>query len=183
MAVLGQVSLQESGAAEHSSRGPFEVSRDDAVEVLSSTDVFSDTYVGFGGTPSRQACAFRTVLDQSDADRLFKQILAKGHLAGRLYALCGLYYTDHDRFLKEIEPYRRSPDSVATFQGCLMGRQGVARLVELREPRVIRLRDASETTEEWRERNQDPGGSQDYSLDILGGGWPARFKEMKGCHR
>jgi hypothetical protein len=145
--------------------------------------VFADLYVGFAGTPSQEACSFRTVLDQPDADHLFKQILAKGHLAGRLYALCGLYFTDHERFVREIQPYRRSADSVATYQSCIMNRARVASLVESADPRAIRLKDPSETMEEWRRRKMESGGSQDYALDILGGGRPARFQEMNGCDR
>jgi len=159
------------------------LSREEAIEILSRTDTFADTYVGFAGSASREACAFRAVLDQPDADSLFKGILAKGHVAGRLYALCGLYFTDHPRFVQEIQPYRERADSVGTFSGCISNRQRVAKLVESSYPRVIRLKDPSETTDEWVARNMGPDGSRDYSLDILGGGWPARFKEMKGCDR
>jgi hypothetical protein len=168
-----------------SPRGQFDVTRDQAVEILSTTDTFADTYVGFVGGPSRQACAFRRVLDQPDADKLFKQILAKAPLAGRLYALCGLYFTDHEHFLRVIQPYRESADSVATFQGCIYGRAHVASLVELADrgqPKVVRLRELTETTAEWLKRTRD-SASQDYRIDILGGGWPARFREMKGCDR
>ena len=159
------------------------MSREQALQILSRTDTFADTYVGFAGSPSQEACAFRTVLDQPDADRLFKRMLVQAHVAGRLYALCGLYFTDHERFAREIQPYRGSADSVATFSGCIMGRQPIAKLVESSYPRVIRLKDPSETTQEWVERNIGPDGSHDYSLDIVGGGWPARFKEMKSCDR
>ena len=175
LTIVGLVSLDQVPAAS--------VEREQAVKVLSTTDEFADAYVGFVGGPSAQACAFRTVLDQPDADRLFKQILTRARPAGRLYALCGLYFTDHERFLKEIPSYRKSADSVATFSGCLMGRAPIASLVELSGARVVRLRDPSETMQEWRSRNQDSSGWQDYSIDILGGGWPARFKEMKGCDR
>src|SRR5262249_10092895 len=126
---------------------------------------------------------FGTVLAQPDADQLFKEILTKGHLAGRLYALCGIYFTDHERFAQEIKPYRTSRDSVATYAGCIMGHERVARLVELADPRVVRLRDPSETIEAWLDRHPDPSGSRDYAMDIVGGGWPAHFKEMKGCKR
>ena len=179
-AVLAAALLAPGLAA---ARGQFEVSREQAIQVLETTDVFADLYVGFVGAPSREACSFRTVLDQPDAERLFKQILARGHLAGRLYALCGLYFTDHEQFLEEIQPYRRSADSVDTYQACLMNRVPVARLVEVTDARVVRLKAPSETTEEWRRRTLVPGESQDYSFDIVGGGWPARFKEMKGCDR
>jgi hypothetical protein len=158
-------------------------SREQAIAILSRTDTFADTYVGFVGGASREACAFRTLIDQPDADRLFKGLLGEAHLAGRLYALCGLYFTDPPRFKKEIQPYRTSRDSVATFAGCIMGRQPIAKLVESSSPRVIRLADPSQTTEEWVARHIGPDGSRDYSLDIIGGGWPARFKEMKGCDR
>ena len=159
------------------------MSREQALEILSRTDTFADTYVGFAGGVSQEACAFRTVFDQPDADRLFKRILGQAHAAGLLYALCGLYFTDHGRFVREIQPYRERADSVETFTGCIMGREPIAKLVESSYPRVIRLKDPSETTEEWVARNIGPDGSRDYSLDILGGGWPARFKELKGCDR
>src|SRR5262249_40569585 len=155
--------------------------REQAIEILSHTDQFADAYVGFAGSPSPEACAFRAVLDQPDADRLFKQLLAKAHLPGRLYALCGLYFTDHEAFAKEIQPYRSSRDSVAIFQGCIMSRAKVASLVESKDPRAVRLKDPSETMQEWLRRTREAGGSQNYILDILGGGWSDRFKEMKNC--
>ena len=166
-----------------SAAGQFEKSREEAIRVLLKTEVFADNFVGFVGRPSDEVCSFRTVLAQPDADALFKEILTKGRLAGRLYALCGLYFTDHERFAHEIQPYRKSADSVAMSAGCIMGRERVARLVERADPRVIRLKDPSETTNAWLDRHPDPTGSRDYSMDILGGGWPAHFKEMKGCDR
>jgi len=164
-------------------KGQYEKSREEAIRVLLKTEVFADNFVGFIGRPSDEVCSFRTVLAQPDADALFKEILTKGHLAGRLYALCGLYFTDHERFAHEIQPYRKSADSVATYGGCIMGRERVDRLVERSEARVIRLKDPSETTAQWLDRHPDPTKSRDYSMDILGGGWPAHFKEMKGCDR
>jgi len=181
VALLALVGMGPRAVEADSSWNRASLAGQKALEVLSSTDVFADPYVGFAGSPSREACAFRTILDQPDADRLFRRLLARAHLPGRLYALCGLYFTDHDRFLRVIQPYRESPDSVATFQGCFYGREGVAKLVESSHPRAIRLRDPTETTAEWLERNKDPSGSQDFVFDILGGGWPARFKEMNAC--
>jgi len=173
-------SLPTVGSSIDSHRYDLPLSRAQALEILLGTETFADTMVGIAGIPSHQACAFRVVLDQPDADSLFKRILADAHLAGQLYALCGLYFTDPTAFLHAVEPFRTRTDAVETYQGCISSPEGVSSLVELNLPTVVRLRDRAESTSEWLARNSDLV-TDGYRLDMLGGGWPARLKEIRGC--
>ena len=81
-------------------------SREQAIALLTNTDTFASTAVGEGGQPSDESIAFARVFLEPDADAVFKQLLGEAKVAGQLYALCELYFTDPDTFRQEVAQYQ-----------------------------------------------------------------------------
>src|SRR5215208_2383169 len=69
-----------------------------AYSLLRSTEMFSSPYVGFGGVPSCEVLAFQSILNSPVADGVFKRLIEQATLAGQLYGLSGLYFTDSRSF-------------------------------------------------------------------------------------
>jgi hypothetical protein len=168
-----------TGGAPRTSRTRTSVSREEAIRILETTDTFADTSVGFGGGPSKEACAFAVVVREPDADSLFRALLENGRTAGQLYALCGLYFTDPAGFTRAVSPYRGRKDSVKTFSGCLGGASEVGRVVEHAHPHAVRLASPKETLAQWVQRN--PEARPAFFVDIVGGGYPAALRAMRPC--
>jgi hypothetical protein len=141
-----------------------------AIELLLKTDVFADDAVGIAGVVSEQVKAFRLIMDQSDAAEVFSHILRKGTVAGQLYALCGLYSTDHDLFRQTIDRYKSSRREVRAEFGCIMYTLAVSELVYNDDPDTVRLK-PGQTLSEWRSEHH----SDHLRLDISGGGYPSLF--------
>lgn len=155
------------------------LSRDAAIRILETTEVFADTAIGFAGEPSAPACAWAVLARERDARDLFVSLLARGRPAGQLYALCGLYFADPAAFREHIEPYRGRADEVRTFMGCLGGMKRMGELVEHTGPRAVRLASPKDTLRDWVKH--DPGGGRGIFLDIYGGGYPATFRALRPC--
>src|SRR5690606_3705851 len=135
---------------------------------------FASSYVGIGGEPSEQYTAFNTLLQGRDADAAFRALLSRAHVAGQLYALCGLYLIDREYFEAVVPEYEASRDSVWTIMGDVVDRVPVASIVN--SPRGIRLAEG-QTLAEWYEEHHGEGWqriepSEVYEYDIVGGAWP-----------
>lgn len=153
------------------------VTRERAIEILMDTETFASTVVGEGGRASDQARAFARVFKEEDADALFKDLLQRAKLPGQLYALCGLYYTDHEHFLETLEDYHDRNDGVLTMWGCIGETKSVAEIIESSSAVAVRLQTPDENTDEWVARNKD-GISGGIELDFVGGGYPALFRQF-----
>lgn len=108
------------------------------------------------------------------ATEAFKVLLERGRLAGQLYALAGLFFTDRTYFDSVIEQYAESRRRVTTFFGCIMSETPVVEIV--RHPNGIRLAQG-QTLAEWYEQHYGEGWerlepAEVFELDIVGGGWP-----------
>ncbi len=101
----------------------------DAYHVLRDADFFSSGCVGFACVPPPTVEAFRVLIEDPGADAAFKSLLDEASLAGQLYALAGVYYTDADRFGLYAAPYRRTSKKVEYWSGCIGGRSAVRDLV------------------------------------------------------
>lgn len=143
-----------------------------AYEMLLKAERFEQGAVGYAGTPSRFIESFNTLLKEKSADGAFKSLLREAGTAGKLYALCGIYFTDYESFRKEIKKYAESGESVQTMSGCLISDEKVAKIVELNAANVAIIK-PSQTIEEFWKTNR--GG---YELDIAHGGFPATFRRF-----
>ena len=127
-----------------------EMDRVAAMDTLLHTDTFADEQVGYEQAVSRQVEAFRVLLEQPDAAEAFASLLERGGTAGQLYALCGLYVTDRERFDKASPQYIKSDQFVRRAAGGLVWTSPVADVVG---------------------RSQLDGSGR----DIVGGGYPRAF--------
>lgn len=141
-----------------------------AYEMLLKAERFEQGAVGYAGTPSRFIESFNVILKEDSADAAFKSLLNEATIAGKLYALCGLYFTDYKAFQSEIGKYAKNNESVQTMSGCIISDEKVAKIVELNAANVAIIK-PSQTIEDFWKTNK--GG---YELDIAHGGFPATFK-------
>jgi hypothetical protein len=75
-----------------------------AYDTLIVADRFESSRVGASGAMPNSVRSLRTLLTEKHAAVAFRSLLTRATLAGQLYALCGLYIVDHERFLVEVKP-------------------------------------------------------------------------------
>ncbi|MEZ5427409.1 MAG: hypothetical protein R2747_14150 [Pyrinomonadaceae bacterium] len=143
-----------------------------AYRSLIKANRFEDAIVGFAGTVSEYAKDLDILLKEKEADAAFKSILKNGTLSARLYALCGLFYADHDAFQKEIAGYENSEQTVSLLSGCIMSEEKVSRIAQSDASNVAVI-SQTETLEDFLKTN--PGS---YVIDIAHGGYPATFRHF-----
>ncbi|HSK77332.1 MAG TPA: hypothetical protein VLQ45_12840 [Thermoanaerobaculia bacterium] len=101
-----------------------------AYSLLRSAEVFSSPYIGFGGEPSCEVMAFQRILDSPVADGMFKRLIEQATLAGQLYGLSGLYFTDPGSFVAQVDRYGKMKKPVRTQNGCIISEEPVMAIVE-----------------------------------------------------
>lgn len=143
-----------------------------AYRSLLEAERFEDALVGFAGSLSEYAAALDTLLRETNADAAFKSLLNSATLPGRLYALCGLFYTDPAAFQAELVKYKNSPEQVSRFSGCLVFEEKVSRIVESNASNVAII-GQTETLEDFLKTNPTS-----YVSDIAHGGYPATFRHF-----
>lgn len=113
-------------------------------EFLLKTRVFESRFVGGGGTRSNGSNAFQVILRQPERKECFHDLLERAHLAGKLYALCGLHLIDRDAYEAAVKPYRDSKEPVSGLIGCLGGGYKVGDLIRRIDsgslPRELQMR-------------------------------------------
>ena len=142
----------------------------EATELLRGTGQFADTAIGVAGITPDQLHAWHTIMDSPDADSVLKGLLEEASVAGQLYALCGLYFTDPPYFVERIEPYRTMDVSINVAFGCMLDEMPVKDIVEQRDG--CRLTGPDQSLTDWSLAN--PGVTM--ILDIFGGGYPTAFR-------
>jgi hypothetical protein len=150
--------------------GEISMSRQQAIAFLLRTNVFADSAIGISGVTSNQVAAFRILLREPDADTLFKQLLQEGQIAGQLYGLCGLYWTDRSEMMKAVPRYAKIHSEVRTQSGCSGSSEAVSELVENKERCTLRLSDG-ESPSQWCKTHS----CESYRVDIVGGAYPWEF--------
>jgi len=157
---------------------PATLSPDDkkAYQTVAAAGQFCSEGVGEAGITPPVLVTFRALSKNPQADAAFKQLLVDATTAGKLYALCGVYYTDPAFFEKAVQPFRHSREEVPTVMGCIISRDTVGSIVEQSGPAAVRLKTRSQTIKQWAEETKP--ASMRY--DIIGGGWPDVFKESGG---
>jgi hypothetical protein len=133
----------------------------------------ADDVIACAVQPSRLIAGYRTLLKEPSADAAFKSLLDHATPAGQLYALCGVYYSDHPFFLAVLRKHTERTDYVSTQFGCVRGRMRVSDIVKLDDaPDVVRLT-SQESIFEWMNRNRKLSR---FRFDIFGGGYPSVFR-------
>lgn len=97
--------------------------------ILEHAPGFSSVAVGEAAITPSEVLAWRVILQSPAADATFKRVLARGSLAGRLYALTGLRLTDHAYYQQAVKRMLLSGGSVRTTRGCIVSMEHVADLV------------------------------------------------------
>ena len=83
-----------------------------AFGLLRDATQFESAYIGAVGAPSCNAIAFQVILEADTSDLVFKALLQEATLVGKLYALCGVYFTDPDFFAGAVNEFREQKDFV-----------------------------------------------------------------------
>jgi hypothetical protein len=95
-----------------------------AYEQLLHAPIFSIGPVGFAAQTSESELALNLLLNEKEAVAVLKDLLANATtLAGRMYALYGLYVKDREVFKQELKRYkaeRGMEGVVATQSGCII---------------------------------------------------------------
>ena len=104
-------------------------SRATALRALLTTNTFAGASVGPSPKTSYQAWAFRALLKQPDAKEAFGELLKRGKLAGRLYALCGLYLLDRPAYDQAARAYAKGQEELGTAFGCFIGPMKLDQLI------------------------------------------------------
>ncbi|MEM7232814.1 MAG: HEAT repeat domain-containing protein [Planctomycetota bacterium] len=129
-------------------------------------------------TPVAEVLAFRSLLEHKDAAAAFSELLEEATIEGQLFALCGLYFSDHVAFRDAASVYRRRSDSfIERGWGCGMSGSVIVgeRVDYPYDP--VRLDFQGQTLGEWgvaRGVRVNP-----TRFDILGGAIPTL---LKGIH-
>lgn len=145
-----------------------------AYQTLLTANQFEDNAIGYAAQPSKLVEAYRILLKEAASDGAFKSLLEKATPAGQLYALCGIYFTDHTFFLTVIEKHRARSDYVQVQFGCIGFRMRASEIVEVKAPNVVRLISPRQPIAAWRKNNSEVS-KNGYQLDIIGGGYPSEF--------
>ena len=142
-------------------------------DILLTTESFGGTF-GFGPEPPANTTAFRELVGMPGSDTMFRDLLDRATLEGQMYALCGLWYTDHDYFLIALDDFRDVSEMITIQSGDMYYPTPVSGVVESASCDAVKLDHRGQTISEWIRDNLKPGGN--FITDIAGGGYPATLR-------
>lgn len=91
-----------------------------AYSVLSDAKVVSFGKAGYGARTPAADIAFRLVMADPAADRIFRKLLASRSPESEIYALCGLWHTDRAQCREAAQAfYSKDQRTVTLMQGCV----------------------------------------------------------------
>ncbi len=140
-----------------------------AYERLRSADRFVDSMVGYDGGLPPEAVDLRALVRADPRGAACAQLFDEAAPAGKLLALCGLWWRDPARFEAGVAALRTQETLVKVHSGCEILEEPVRDLVKRKG--AIRLVDRKQTIEEWTQTN----GGRPAHLDIAGGSYPRRL--------
>ncbi len=100
------------------------------VEYLKKSEVFRLGPVGFAPETPPEEFALRMLMAEDDCPSQFKRLFDEGSIAGKLYALTGLYYKDRSTFNELASGLREDSRSVPRQTGCLVFTQTVKEIIK-----------------------------------------------------
>ena len=101
-----------------------------AVAILRTSDHFTSAGIGYAGITPNEVLAWRVIFNRPDADRIFQDVLNTATVAGQVYALAGLRFSNSGAFTKAAARLQGNLGLVQTIRGCIVSTQTVAELVE-----------------------------------------------------
>jgi len=93
----------------------------------------------------------RALLQHPQGDAAFKQLLAKGPIPAKLYALCGLYFTDMEAFKAGVTRLAKSNAMVRTWKGDMGADEPAGEIVK--RPGSEGFIAPTEAPVDWRRKN------------------------------
>jgi len=104
----------------------FPYRRELAFNVILNSCEFRNHAVGPEGTPSLQVALLSVLWHQPDRVRVLKNLFRRANIAGKLYALVGLYDTDSQDFARLARRLKRTQRSVVANNGCYFSSVAIA---------------------------------------------------------
>lgn len=141
----------------------------EALDVLRHAEVFEDARVGYSGSLSKNVAAFRVILAEPDARKLFHGLVDDATTAGRLYGAAGIYFTDPPAFEAALAKIGSVGGDVDTQHGCSGQTERVAAVIRADTGRRIVI-GKGVSLRGWFESNPDGG-----MCDLAGGCTPLSF--------
>lgn len=141
----------------------------EALDLLRKAERFEDTHVGYSGSLSVYVAAFRVVLAEPDASKLFHGLVDDATMAGRLYGAAGIYFADPPEFEAALAKINAIGGTVATQHGCMGETEKVANVIRESGGRRIEIQKGV-TMKSWFAANRDGG-----MCDLAGGCTPLSF--------
>lgn len=141
-------------------------------QILKETMWIGDAVYGPNGEiENRTATAVRVLLGHDQADKIYLQLIKNAEPAGKLYALCGLYYANREQFQKEIEAFRNDSREIPSTSADVVGVRKMCDIVfcpvqETTKKRIVLGK--GQTLRQWVKENKDTTGY----CDISGGSYP-----------
>jgi hypothetical protein len=96
---------------------------------LANATVFTSSHIGFSGTLSPHAAAFRALLAERAAHAAFAELADSKHPEPQLYGLAGLYLVDQDQFQSRANQLLATTTKARTLQGCTGGDQTISAII------------------------------------------------------
>lgn len=145
-----------------------------AHQTLLKAEIFEEGLIGFAAQLSRNVENFNILFAEKEADAAFKSLQQNADLAGQLYALSGIFYTDNKHFQEVIKDYEKNDSEISTMSGCIISTEKVSKIIKSNSPNVAII-SPDETMKDWWEKNKGVS----YEIDIMNGGFPATFRNYK----
>lgn len=99
-------------------------------ELLRDSTVFADGPVGYAAQIPDEVNAFARLYRDESALLYFTQLSEEGSLAGKLYAMCGLYDLDPEQYQALVEQYCLSNTTVRAQFGCIVFDEAMSKIIE-----------------------------------------------------
>jgi hypothetical protein len=148
-----------------------------ALDLLLGATRFTDDAIGYAGDTPDEVLALRVLWHERDPHAAFAHLARHGTLPGKLFGLCGLWYTDPALFLSAAAPLRGSETLVPIQMGCTGGEMPLGEILD-RGDRAVRLASREQSLAEWFAARPEDAPSVHY--DVAGGGYPCLFKTGGG---
>jgi hypothetical protein len=147
-----------------------------AAQLLLRAPYFADGPVGIAETTPDEISAFQTVLASPQANAIFHEVYEHGTSPGRVYALCGFYFTDPELMKEEYKTALKANESATVLSGCIGSPRPMSEFLVLTSPVRLQLNGPEDSIEAWRAR-QTGDLAYSHGYDIMGGAYPLTLRD------